>query len=66
MHTAESKAGGVIFLFAFLADKQQGLVAGVKVGVFHRFLDELGLAAFQLTDKQVNRDLFCHSRRSFR
>ena len=65
MHAAESEARGIIFQLALLADKQQCLVAGVEVGVFHRFLDELGLAAFQLTDKQVNRDLFCHGGNPF-
>ena len=60
VYAAESELGGVILDLTFLADQQQGLVAGVEVGILHRFLDEFRLAAFQLADKEVDRDLFRH------
>ena len=59
-HAGEGKLFGVIFFFAFLADQQQGLVAGVEVGVFKGLLNEFGLAAFQKAHEQVDRNFFCH------
>ena len=60
-HAGEGELLLVILFFALFADQQQSLVAGVEVGVFKRFLNELGLAAFEEADKQVNGDLICHS-----
>ena len=56
----EGKFLFVVLLFALLADQQQGLVAGVKVGVLKGLLNEFGLAAFQKAHKQVDRNFFCH------
>ena len=59
---AEAEAVGVVFLLALLAHKQQRFVAGVELGVLHRLLDELGLAALHHADEKVDGDLFgCHS-----
>ena len=59
-HAGESELLGVVLFFALFADQQQGLVAGVEVGVFKGLLNEFGLAAFQKAHKQVDRNFFCH------
>ena len=65
VHAAEGELGGVVLDLALLADQQQGLVAGVEVGVLHRFLDEFRLAALQLADEEIYGDLFRHRGRPF-
>ena len=60
MHAAEGKLFGIVLDLALLADQQQRLVAGVEVGVLHRFLNEFCLAALQLADKKIYGDLFRH------
>ena len=60
-HAGEGELLLVIFFLALFADQQQGLVAGVEIGVFKGLLNELGLAAFEEAHKQVNRDLVCHN-----
>ena len=60
MHAAEGKLFGIILDLALLADQQQRFVAGVEVGVLHRFLNEFCLAALQLADKKIYGDLFRH------
>ena len=59
-HTGKGELLLVVLLFALLADQQQGLVAGVEVGVFKGLLNEFGLAAFQKAHEQVDRNFFCH------
>ena len=59
-HAGEREFLLVVFFLALLADQQQGLVARVEVGVFKCFLNELGLAAFEEANKQVNRNFVCH------
>ena len=59
-HTGKGELLLVVLLFALLADQQQGLVAGVEVGVFKGLLNEFGLATFQKAHKQVDRNFFCH------
>ena len=61
-HAGEGEFLLIVFLFALFADQQQGLVAGVEVGVFKGLLDEFGLSAFEEAHKQVDRDLICHKR----
>ena len=65
VHAAEGKLGRVVLDLALLADQQQGLVAGVEVGVLHRFLNEFRLAALQLADEEIYGDLFRHRGRPF-
>ena len=60
-HTGEGELLGVVLFFALFADQQQGLVAGVEVGVLKGLLNEFGLAAFQKAHKQVDRNFFCHN-----
>ena len=59
-HAGEGELLLIVLFFALLADQQQGLVAGVEIGVFKCFLNELGLAAFEEANKQVNRNFVCH------
>ena len=65
VHAAEGELGRVVLDLALLADQQQGLVAGVEVGVLHRFLNEFRLAALQLADEEIYGDLFRHRGRPF-